>query len=86
MLFVAVEYKSGNSTRIMRSAQKMLSTLKDNKRADVTKRCIQRTLDNVCGSCGTPLSTQHHCCVVLITECHNSHKHSQSPLTTNDVE
>ena len=28
--------------------------------------------DYVCGSCGTPLST-------LITECHNSHKHSQSP-------
>ena len=22
------------------------------------------------------------CCVVLITGCHNSHKHSQSPLTT----
>ena len=21
------------------------------------------------------------CCVVLITECHNFHKHSQSPLT-----
>ena len=41
--------------------------------------------DYVCGSCGTPLSTLHstvQCCVVLITECHNSHKHSQSPLTT----
>ena len=61
MLFVAVEYKSGNSTRIMRSAQKMLSTLKDNKRADVTKRCIQRTLDNVCESCDTPLSTPLLC-------------------------
>ena len=29
------------------------------------------------------LRYQHHtCCVVLITECHNSHKHSQSPLTS----
>ena len=28
---------------------------------------------------GTPLSTPHN--MVLITECHNSHKHSQSPLT-----
>ena len=28
------------------------------------------------------LRYQHHTtCVVLITECHNSHKHSQSPLT-----
>ena len=29
------------------------------------------------------LRYQHHtkCCVVLITECHNSHKHSQNPLT-----
>ena len=24
-----------------------------------------------------------HICVVLITECHNSHKHSQSPLTSD---
>ena len=38
----------------------------------------QRTLDYVCGSCGTPLPTPRN---MLITECHNSHKHSQSPLT-----
>ena len=30
----------------------------------------------VSGSCDTPL-----CIMELITECHNSHKHSQSPLT-----
>ena len=36
------------------------------------------------GSCGIPLSTPHNTvsCVVLITECHNFHKYSQSPLTT----
>ena len=27
------------------------------------------------------LRYQHQCCVVLITECYNSHKQSQSPLT-----
>ena len=37
--------------------------------------------DYVCGSCGTPLSTPHN---MLITECHNSHKHSQSPLTKDE--
>ena len=39
--------------------------------------------DYICGSCDTSLSTLHNtmCCVVLITECHNSQKHSQSPLT-----
>ena len=60
-------------TRIMksqsRSAQKMLSTLKDNKRAGFTKRHIQRTLHYVCGSCDTPLSTApHNPCEVLL-EC-----------------
>ena len=34
----------------------------------------------VCGSCGTPLSTLH---VMLITECHDSHKHSLSLLTVH---
>ena len=29
--------------------------------------------------------TQNLCCVVLITECHNSHKHSQSPLANSLV-
>ena len=40
--------------------------------------------DCVCGSCCTPLSrprTQPVCFVVLIMESHNSHKHSQSPVT-----
>ena len=37
----------------------------------------------VCGSCGTPLLTPHNIVwLVLITECHNSHKHCQSTLTT----
>ena len=35
--------------------------------------------NDVCGSCGTPISTPT--CVVLITECYSFHKHSQSPLT-----
>ena len=35
-----------------------------------------RDSDYVCGSYGTPLSTSYQRCVELITECHNSHKHS----------
>ena len=35
--------------------------------------------DYVCGNYGTPLSTPHNT-VVLITECNNSHKHSQGSL------
>ena len=31
---------------------------------------------SLCGSCGTPLSLPHN--MVLMAECHNSHKHSQS--------
>ena len=42
----------------------------------------QRTLTMFVGV--VTLHYQHHMCyVVLITECHNSHKHSQSPLTTS---
>ena len=33
-----------------------------------------KDFDYVCESCGTLLSTPHNCCVMLITECHNSHK------------
>ena len=36
--------------------------------------------DHVCGSCGPPLSAPYKTCCVV--ECHNSHKHSQGPLTT----
>ena len=32
-----------------------------------------------------PLRYQHMCCVVLITEWHNSHKHSQSPFLLQRV-
>ena len=57
---VVVKYKSGNSTRIMKSqsrpAQKKLSTLKSNKRADVTKRRIQRTTSMLFGLCLWELS------------------------------
>ena len=35
----------------------------------------------VCGTWGNPLSTQH---VMLITECHNSHKHSLLTADTID--
>ena len=42
-----------------------------------------RRTDYVCGGCGTPLSTPHNSCVVLIMECHNSHNHSQTSLTTS---
>ena len=40
----------------------------------------QRTLTMIVGVMA--LRSQHMCCVVFITECHNSHKHSQSPLTS----
>ena len=39
----------------------------------------QRTLTMFVGV--VALCYQCHWCVVLITECHNSHKHSQSSLT-----
>ena len=41
--------------------------------ADINRSPSQRTLTMFAGV------VAH--CVVLITECHNSHKHSQSPLT-----
>ena len=37
---------------------------------------VFKGLRHVCGSCGT------RCCVVLITECHNSNQHGQRPLIT----
>ena len=37
-------------------------------------KLFQLENDCDCGSCVAP-------CTVLVTECHNSHKHSQSPLT-----
>ena len=43
----------------------------------------QRTMTMFVGV--VALRYQHHttqCCVVLITKCHNFHKHSHSPLTT----
>ena len=43
----------------------------------------QRTLTMLVGvvaPCYQYYTTQ--CCVALITECHNSHQHSQSPLTS----
>ena len=43
--------------------------------------CSQRTLTMFVGV--VAFRYQHHTCVVLITECHNSHKHSQSPLTSS---
>ena len=53
----------------------------------ILTKCIvknkSKNSDYICGNCSTLLLTLH-CCVVLIMECHNSHKYGQNPLTSDN--